>query len=244
MNTAPTLLFETPDNLIQFPQCELPKQKSSYGCHENLPHPADPIKDRTTIKQIGDDLLEAKQYRNYALFICGITFGLRAGDLLSLRIKDITSFTGNTTYSYGKVKPYFEIWEKKTRKYNRVTISEAASQAIEFYLEHRHSFNAEEPLFISRKCNSQGVKEAITVTQLHRFMKSLGKKYNIPGNISSHSLRKTFVYQLISDPRTTSKQLVTIQQMLNHSSFQTTLRYCGIADEDKQELRGYLNDIF
>ena len=244
MNTIVQELIqqEMKTQVIQFPGSKKEKRNDSMIKTDGNPKakPADPIRDKKYIKIIRDDLLERGKIRDYALITLGLTLGIRGSDLLKLRVGDVWD---------GKfVKSEIIIIEKKTRKTNRLNIIEEAANALRLYINERikkeGSLDLTDYLFISRETDINNNHRPITIRQFNRIMEDQKKRHNIPGNISSHSLRKTFVYHLIRDERTTASQLTTIQQMLNHSSFAVTLRYCGITDEEKVEMRTWLNDLF
>ena len=76
-------------------------------------HKAEPIKSLDDIRRISQYLVSRGRYRDNMLFICGINFGLRISDLLTLRfchlINDDLSF-----------KDEFPLLEKKTKNTRKV----------------------------------------------------------------------------------------------------------------------------
>ena len=58
--------------------------------------------------------------------------------------------------------------------------------------------------------------------------------------MGEHTLRKTFAYWTIRLHPDNTEVMITLQEMLNHSSMRTTLRYAGITDND---YRNMYNDI-
>ncbi|MBM7624629.1 tyrosine-type recombinase/integrase [Sporohalobacter salinus] len=85
----------------------------------------EPIRDSEKIKQIKKLLRDWKKWRDYVLFVCGINFGLRIGDLLQIKVKD--AFT-----SEQEIKSIFEVIEQKTQKRNTIKINSAAREALKF----------------------------------------------------------------------------------------------------------------
>ena len=55
-----------------------------------LPQEAEPIKNTRDINKIKQYLYGKENKRDYCIFVVGINVGLRAGDLLSLKINDVT----------------------------------------------------------------------------------------------------------------------------------------------------------
>jgi integrase len=54
----------------------------------------------------------------------------------------------------------------------------------------------------------------------------------VKGEIGTHTLRKTFGYHAYKN----GTDIVLLQDIFNHSSPSTTLRYIGITEDDKQEV--------
>ena len=53
-------------------------------------HEVEPIRNIKDINKIKQYLLGKKNKRDYCIFVVGINIGLRAGDLLSLKVRDVT----------------------------------------------------------------------------------------------------------------------------------------------------------
>ena len=62
----------------------------------------DPIREKKKIVDIKELLIKEGKFRDYSLFVCGINFGLRIGDLLRTRVRDVRN-------SSSKIKDNFEI---------------------------------------------------------------------------------------------------------------------------------------
>ena len=204
--------------------------KTSRGI--NKAQEVEPIKNVKDIKLIKAVLKDNK--RNYMLFVVGINVGLRAGDLLSLRINEVAD--GNAK---GKIviKNTVTIREEKTDKLREFTLNKSAKDAIELYLNSLKDFSPEDFLFMSRKGN-----EALTVEATHKIIKTTMRELNIKGNFGTHTLRKTFGYHTyINNVKDNPMILETLQKMLNHSSQAVTLRYIGITKEVITDVYNSLN---
>lgn len=184
---------------------------------------SDPIKNKSDIANIKKYLLQRNRYRDYCLFVVGINIGLRVSDLMTLKVKDV------------KEKDYCEIYEIKTGKKRTFEFNNSCKDAIELYLNNREIESEEEFLFISTK-----TKIALNTKSVHKIIKTLCRNLNLRGNYGSHSLRKTFAYNIyVSNALTNPMTLVLLQRMLNHSTADYTLRYIGIDDESIRNT--YLN---
>ena len=186
-----------------------------------------PIKNPKDIENIKKHLRGSNKKSDkmwYALFVVGINIGLRASDLVNLKVDSVYDVKS------GKCKSEVDIVEIKTGKDKHFRLNKAAQTAIKEYMAFRlesGDVNPSDYLFVSQK-GTQVHEKSVS-----RFMHNLGKELNIPQNLSSHSLRKTFARTIYLKYLPTDPGIIyTLQEMLNHSNYKTTLRYIDI-DEDK-----------
>lgn len=158
---------------------------------------------------------DATRKRNLLLFNLGINTGLRIGDIIKLRVKDV------------KRKESFVIREGKTNKARTVHLT-AVKSGIAEYLNDSNSDS--EWLFPSRKGDNH-----ISTTQAYRIL-AKAADYIGRDDIGTHSLRKTFGYHYYQ----LTKDVATLMEIFNHDSQSTTKRYIGIRDD---EIRDSLRDL-
>ena len=187
-----------------------------------------PIKDLDEIQAMKDALLDGSrfQYRNYALFVIGCNLGLRASDLLSLRINEVTD---ERTFD---LKDEITVYEQKTGKYRPLRFNAAVRESILMLLEH-HSFKSQY-LFESQKGNHIGVSAVCTI------LKQAAERAEISQNIGTHSMRKTFGFHQLTVHPNDARFLAALQKMFNHRDSLTTLRYIGLTDSETLQ---YYDDI-
>ena len=178
-----------------------------------LPQEVEPIKNTRDINKIKQYLYGKDNKRDYCIFVVGINVGLRAGDLLSLKINDVTD--GNTIFDTVTIK------EQKTGKTRNFALNKNAKEAIQLYINSLADYDFNDYLFKSRKGGHLGVRP------LHRIIKTLTKDLGIKGNFGTHTLRKTMAYHRYIN----NVPLETLQKLLNHSSSAITLRYIGITQK-------------
>lgn len=178
-----------------------------------LPQEVEPIKNIRDINKIKQYLYGKENKRDYCIFVVGINVGLRAGDLLSLKIKDVTD--GNIIFDTVTIK------EQKTGKTRNFALNKNAKEAIKIYLDSLTDYDFEDYLFKSRKGGHLGVRP------LHHIIKTLTNDLGIKGNFGTHTLRKTMAYHRYIN----NVPLETLQKLLNHSSSAITLRYIGITQK-------------
>lgn len=235
VNTYENTLFST--DVIQFPKAQNKRTNSKLKSN-GVPKPtaADPIRDVNDIHTIQQYFLDNGEIRNYTLFTLGISFALRAGDLLSLKFSDV--FTSSWT-----VRNKIVLYEDKTNKRNVVSINKHCKAVLEQYLDYVFSKVGAQvgminwPLFYGRTKAADGNRKAISLQMLNDILKRAAADCKISGHLSSHSMRKTFVYQMIQAHQGDQNVLLLLQQMLNHSDVRITFRYCGLEEEEIADLR-------
>ncbi|MEH7122098.1 tyrosine-type recombinase/integrase [Bacillus sp. JJ1773] len=153
--------------------------------------------------------LKATNERNYIMFMLGIHTGLRISDILKLRVRDVK---GN----------YIDIKEEKRDKNNRVLIIFDLKKALKSFISGKpdHHF-----LIKSRK----GKNKAIRRETAYQILNDAARHFGVT-EIGTHTLRKTFGYHFYQE----TKDIATLQDILNHSNPDYTLRYIGI-NQDKKD---------
>lgn len=138
--------------------------------------------------------------------IVGIYTGLRVSDILNL---EWSSFDSDTLI----------VIEGKTTKRREITLN---AEVLSYVSSIRAS--REGKCFISQK------NSVFTIQQLNRKLKVVFAKEK--GNISCHSLRKTFGRHIYNMNNQTENSLVLLSSILNHSSVGLTRIYLGIKQEE------------
>lgn len=158
-------------------------------------------------------LKETKDELLGLFILVGISTGLRVSDMLTLEWKDFDNDT-------------LVIIEGKTSKKREITLNKELLNYVGSIRASR-----EGKCFISQK------KSVFTIQQLNRKLKVVFAREK--GNISCHSLRKTFGRRVYDMNNQTEHSLVTLSQMFNHSSVGLTRIYLGIKQEEISNI--YLN---
>jgi integrase len=181
----------------------------------------DPIRKIKDIKAISK--LTSDNVRDHLLFIMGINNGLRAGDLVKLKVKDV---------QHMKVGDTLTIKEGKTGKDNILVTNKTVYKALSNYLDAiQPSENAF--LFASRKGNGHIQSQAVS-----KLVKKWTGAINLKGNYGAHTLRKTWGYI----QRTVhGVGFEIICKRYNHSNPAITMRYLGI--QDKEVHNTLMNEI-
>jgi len=165
--------------------------------------------------------LLADNPRNYLLFIMGINNGLRTGDLLKLRVKQVRHLKPGDTLT---------IIESKTGKENFLAVNKTVSKALSRYLQSLKP-DDDDFVFNSRKSNGP-----LTIQAVNSLVKKWSREAKINGNFGAHTLRKTFGYIQRTEHGVGFEVLA---RRFNHSSPAITMRYLGIQDK---EVKNILNN--
>lgn len=171
----------------------------------------EPIKNIEQLYDISDYLKENNS-RDYIMFWLGIYSGLRISDILNLKIRDV------------KNKDYIHLYEKKTGKERKFKIHKELKKILKSYTENKPDY---EYLIKSRK----GKNQPISRQQAYKIIRTASEEFKL-NNIGTHSLRKTFGYIIYNQ----THDIMTLKEILNHSSIEITKRYIGITQSEKDDL--------
>ncbi len=176
--------------------------------------------------------LVRKLYRNgdyrMSLFIgCGIFFGLRVSDLLTLSWNQILG--GDE----------FVIYEKKTDKRRVIRINEGFKAHITDCYQALGIRDINEPCFLNR------YGSVLSLQMINRNFKAIKVKYQLKiENFSTHSLRKTWARQVYENENSQGRgdmALLKLSEIMNHSCPSITRRYIGLR---QQELGEVYNSLY
>lgn len=167
----------------------------------------EPIKDKEKVREI-IDYLKVNDMRTAIMFGLGVFCGLRIGDILNLRVRDV------------KRKWRLKLKQKKTGKRADIVLNRELKEMIDNYTE---DMTDSEYLIKSRK----GKNKPITRQHAYNIMQQIGEVFEID-NIGCHTMRKTFGYHMYVDNK---KNIGLVQKALGHTSSASTLSYIGIEKE-------------
>jgi len=171
-----------------------------------------PLRDTRDIESIKK--LLSINTRDLLLFTIGINNGLRCGDLLKLKVRDVRNLKPGETLT---------IREQKTGKDNILMINRTTHKILKQFLDEMKSGD-DQYLFKSRKGNGH-----LTVGSVNAMIKSWCRSINLKGNYGTHTLRKTFGY---IQRKKFGVGWEILCKRFNHSSPAVTMRYLGIEDKE------------
>lgn len=178
-----------------------------------------PIKNLNQIYDI-QDYLRAKSERDYVLFVLGIMTGYRAGDLVSLKVRDVREALrrGRFVIMEGKKKNSKNIREKN-RKEREAEILPELEKILKKYIKNKKDY---EYMFPSRRRGKH-----IEVKRVTAILKEAAQFFGLE-NITAHSMRKTYAYTVYVN---SGNDFLAVKEMLGHSSIEETKVYLGLDRE-------------
>ena len=184
---------------------------------------SEPLKTKYQIKQVRDLIKDytREPLRNLIIFNIGINNGIRTGDIVKLKIKDVYN------------KDYARIRESKTGKTRDIRLNVAGVKEDIIKYVGAKKWNDDDYLFVSHK----DPKSPISTTAVYRIFKRLNAVSGgqLP-HFTAHSMRRTFGYFYYKN----THDIATLMQIFNHSSQSITMRYIGM---DREELKKNLKDF-
>ena len=188
---------------------------------------ADSVRSYDDFKAVGDYFKARREYRNYAMWVVGCGTGLRFSDISKIQFK--TFLNEDNTF-----RERFKIYEKKTSKLQNCLITPAIESALRMYLNSiRWNFNREDYVF------GIGVRQGWKI--LHRAKVAT----DLPWNMGTHSMRKSFVTiaYCLGGYTKVDNRLEVLQGILNHSSSLITRRYIGLEQDMYDKARMVVSDF-
>lgn len=178
----------------------------------------DPIRDKKQLKALADYWFKRCNFRNYALIVLGVYTALRISDLRNLRWDDVYDDDS------GSFRSHVTITEAKTGKQKKIALNGKAIHALRLCFQGRRG----DFVFVNNR------KDAAPISRIHawRIVKAAAQATQATGRIACHSLRKTFGYHAWKS----GVLPVMLMDIYNHSSFDVTRRYLGIAQEDRDKV--------
>lgn len=186
-----------------------------------------PIRRREDIETLKNYFLELHQYRDYAMFVMGINTALRISDLLELKWEDVWNFERK------RYQQHIHVIEQKTGKINCIAINKSCQTALTLLRKKCKRISSGEYIFFSGKDRYHHISR----NRAYNIIKRAALFNSIDGNISCHSLRKTFGYHAWK----CGTPPALLMNIYNHSNIEITKRYLSIEQDDKDELFETMN---
>ena len=158
------------------------------------------------IQSIKKSFFGTYEVRDRSLFLIGLYTGSRISELISLNVGDV--------WQHEKIVKTLELRKAitKGKKTRQVPLNLEARETIEALIEWKRgqceSLEPDTPLFVSRKKAGR-----LTRIQAHRILQAAYQDNQLTGNVTTHSMRKTFATALAQN-----NPLQIVKELLGHSS--------------------------
>ena len=177
-----------------------------------------PVRSKADREKI-EMILKATNKRDYLLWILGSNTGFRISDIIRLKVKDVK---GN----------FITLIEQKTGKERSVKINKKLKAVLKDYIK---GMDDNAVLFKSRV----GGNKPICIRRCQQIIKKVAELVGIEKNINSHSMRKTYAYNIYK----TTGSLALVMEALNNSKEKVTLRYLCLVDEMLEDATEAIADM-
>jgi integrase len=166
--------------------------------------------------------------RDRALFILGITTGFRVSELLSLKIRDLT--TEGTLNSHVRIPKSRMKGKKRSRSAILAPLTRPFITSWLLELHDQGKDGANNWFFQSRKGGTP-----LSRIHAHRLLAaaySTAGIHGAPGELGTHSMRKTFAARMWDAH---DGNIWKVQNALGHASPASTVAYLSFNDEEQHD---------
>ena len=213
---------------------KLLSKKKPNNCKTGERQTVYPIKTHKDIIAMANWLYEHKNNKYVLAFTLGINLGLRANELLDLKMNQVFSPNGSVRLIEDEedTSDGIDIYQSKTKKHRTVFLNAACKDALEWAIPIKGAYlHSEEYLFPSREGG------AIQVGTFRKVLKEAAAACGLKQNIGTHTCRKTWGWhQYKYNSEKANLDITMLQRAFGHSSPEVTLRYLGITDEEDKAL--------
>jgi len=178
--------------------------------------PADEL--AVTLEQIDRRISLGK--RNYAIIMLAAVVGLRASDIINMKLKDIY-------WAEGEIR----IIQSKTGDELILPLTKDVGEALKDYILNGRPTTDCENVFIRRRPPLIGLTHAVSINDMYdSYRKKAGLKREAFDGTSFHSLRRSVGKNLL----TSGVPITTVAQILGHEDVESTKKYISL---DSKHLR-------
>lgn len=213
---------------------KLLSKKKPNNCKTGERQTVYPIKTHKDIIAMANWLYEHKNNKYVLAFTLGINLGLRANELLDLKMNQVFSTDGSVRLIEDEedTSDGIDIYQSKTKKHRTVFLNTACKDALEWAFPIKGAYlHSGEYLFPSREGG------AIQVGTFRKVLKEAAAACGLKQNIGTHTCRKTWGWhQYKYNSEKANLDITMLQRAFGHSSPEVTLRYLGITDEEDKAL--------
>lgn len=175
---------------------------------------------RDDVATIRDKLSAKQSTRDLALFETAISTLLRASDLVTLKVADVTGTNGD-------IADVATVKQKKTGALNVVPLTQAARTALAAHIAQR---GLEPSAYLFTNASNSGIGRPLSTTAFRALAKAWADVagYTDTKRFSGHSLRRTRAAIIYRETR----DIVACARLLGHTSTAHTEVYLGVGHDE------------
>jgi len=159
--------------------------------------------------------------RDYAIVLLGVATGLRACDIMRLRLSDID-------WRRGEIK----LVQIKTGKSLALPLTKDVGEAIRDYILHGRAESESDALFLRVRPPFTGFANAVTIGDMYDiYRKKAGLPRDAHDGKGFHGLRRSLGKNMV----TSGVPVTTVAQVLGHESIDSTKKYISLDSEHLKE---------
>lgn len=174
-------------------------------------------------KNINSPKTYFRWYRNYIFLLLGVNTGCRTETQTELIGRDLIG---------GKIV----ITEHKTGKRQQYELNKDVYKIIKEYLDYYNFTNEPNKFIFPKDLNSL---DAITRQSTYTWINKLAKEAKIKYPVGAYSLRKSYARWIYDE----TGDILLIQNLLNHTSPEITMRYIGLEANKIEEYRELISHL-
>lgn len=169
------------------------------------------------------EIKRERVHKNKLLFIIGINVGIKLNDIRMLQ----WSFFFDEDKNF---KDFYVIYPKNMSEKNKcikLYFNQEVKDAVSSHIEKFPINDINEYIFTGAQFMTR-LDTPITVQTIWNMLKATAIEADIDKNIGTHSLRKTWGYQIWENANNKLNALLLLQKCYNHPTLQATKKYLGI----------------
>lgn len=190
----------------------------------------DTIYEYKEIQKMANYFTEHNMHIERAMFMTEFLTGRRIGDVRNLIWSDIL-------YDDLRFKNEFTIIEEKTKKETTLIMPKQLKDELIQYQENYHvklNMNKlNDNVFM--QTSGRGKWKVMTTSAFNQHVKMVAKEVGVPGNITSHSIRRAFAWWLYKENENDPNCLKIVQKVMRHADLRTTERYLKFEERKFKE---------
>ncbi len=165
--------------------------------------------------------------RDYAIIVLACTTGIRAGDIINIRISDIDWKNKEIVIIQGKNNSYLKL-----------PLNDNICGALADYVLNGRPCTKSDKLFIRSLAPFQGFNSGVSINNILR-RRAMNAGVTVGGKNTIHGIRRMVATEMIK----ANQSVYTVSQILGHQSLKSTRQYIDLDVEGLRKCTLCFNDV-